>query len=339
MDSRSAAELGALMTEKLAGFQIAQALHAVARLGIPQALLDGPRTVADLAATAEVDEHLLGRVLHTLTGQGVFTHQPDGTVAVTELGATLAPGTRGSVYGTALFWMETHYAPFAALTDVLRTGRTASDLVNGMPFVDFLQTHPEHVPALTAAMADVTHGAQSEVLEGYRLPPGTVADIGGADGSVLAALVADEPDRRGWLVDLPAVAATAHEQLATAGLADRVEVLGGDFFESVPSAQVYLLSTVLHDWDDEDALRILGRIRAAAPPGARLVVVEVVLPDGDEPHLGKISDLTMLTMAGGRERRRSEFAGLLDRSGFVLDRVARSSVSGYSVLEATVRED
>lgn len=325
------------MTEKLAGFQIAQALYAVAKLGIPQALLEGPRTVTDLAADADVEEQALRRVVHTLTGQGVFAHEPDGTVSVTELGATLAPGTTGSVYGTALFWMETHYTPFAALTDVLRTGRTASELVHGTSFVDFLQAHPEHVPALTAAMADVTYGAQSEVLDGYRLPPGTVADVGGADGSVLASLSADESDRRGWLLDLPPVAATAYEQLAKAGLADRIEVLGGDFFTSVPSAQVYLLSTVLHDWNDQDAQRILERIRAAAPRGARLVVVDVVLPDGDDHHLGKISDLTMLAMVGGRERTLSEFTELLARTGFVLDRVARSSVSGYSVLEATLQ--
>lgn len=332
---RSGSELATRMATLLAGFQISQALYAVAKLEIPAALLDGPRPVTDLAAEAGVDPDLLRRVLHVLTGQGVFTHAPGDAFALTELGTTLTTGAPGSVHGLAMFWMETHYQPFGALLDVLRTGRTGTEIVHGQTFVEFLGSHPEHIPSLTAAMADMTSGPQAEVLSGYRLPPGTVADIGGADGSVLVALIADEPDRQGIVFDLPDVVASAPTRIAAERLTERVRPMGGDFFESVPSAEVYLLATVLHDWNDEDCLRILRNIRTAAAPGARLVVVDVVLPDGDEPHLGKIADLTMLTVAGGRERTRAEFTSLLTEAGFRLDRVV-GGAGTYSVIEGTL---
>ena len=333
---RSATELATEMTNLLAGFQISQALYAVAKLDIPAALLDGPHSVTDLATQAQVDPDLLRRILHVLTGQGVFTHAPDDAFALTELGATLATGTTGSVRGLATFWMETHYQPFSALLDVLRTGRTGTELVHGQTFVEFLGDHPEHIPSLTAAMADMTSGPQSEILSGYRLPPGIVADIGGADGSVLVSLIADEPDRHAIVFDLPDVVESARTRIADTNLTERIRTIGGNFFESVPKADVYLLATVLHDWNDEDSLRILKSIRNAARPAARLVIVDIVLPDGDEPHLGKITDLTMLTVAGGRERTRSEFATLLTAAGFNLDRVI-DGAGAYSIIEATLQ--
>jgi hypothetical protein len=333
---RSVAERAGEMTNLLAGFQVSQALYAVSKLDIPAALLDGPRSVTELATRAQVDPGLLRRVLHTLTGQGVFTHAPDDAFALTELGATLVTGAPGSVRGLATFWMETHYQPFGALLEVLRTGRTGTELVHGQTFVEFLRDHPEHIASLTAAMADNTGGAQSEILSDYRLPPGTVADIGGADGSVLVSLVAGEPDRQAIVFDLPEVVESARVRIDESGLADRIHTVGGSFFDSVPKADVYLLATVLHDWSDEDCLRILDNIRAAGHSEIRIVLVEVVLPDGDEPHLGKISDLTMLTIAGGRERSRSEFAALLTAGGFQVDRVIGGS-GAYSIVEASLR--
>jgi hypothetical protein len=332
---RSATELATEMTNLLAGFQISQALYAVAELDIPAALLEGPRPVAELAAQAQVDPDLLRRVLHVLTGQGVFTHAADDAFAVTELGATLATGTTGSVRGLAKFWMETHYQSFGALLDVLRTGRTGTELVHGQNFVEFIGSHPEHIPALTAAMADMTSGPKAETLSGYRLPPGIVADIGGAAGSVLLTLIGDEPDRQALVFDRPDVVESARARIAEHGRTNRIQAIGGDFFESVPWAEVYLLSTVLHDWNDENCLRILENIRNAAHPAARLVVLDIVLPDGDEPHLGKINDLTMLTVAGGRERTRSEFASLLSSAGFHVDRLIEGG-GAYSIIEATL---
>lgn len=268
-NERSSGALSAQMTGMLSGFAVSQALYVVAKLDLSTELLAGPRTAAELAEKSGVLEEPLRRVLHTLSGVGVVTHQEDGRFAVTDLGATLAGETPGSVRGTALMWMETHYEAFGELLGTLRTGRTGFALRHGQEFVPYLREHPEHLPGLTSAMAELNGGPRQALLSDYRLPEGeVVADIGGADGSVLAALLADDPGRRGVVLDLPGIVPAATARMSAAGLADRVSVVGGDFFAGVPSADVYLLSAVLHDWPDEDCARLLARITEAARPGA-----------------------------------------------------------------------
>jgi hypothetical protein len=176
------------------------------------------------------------------------------------------------------------------------------------------------------------------MLTGYRLPAGvTVADVGGADGSLLCQLLKDDPGRRGVVFDLPGVVTQAHANLEAAGIADRVELVGGDFFDSVPAADVYVMSEVLHDWDDEYGTRILHNIGKAASPGARLVLIESVLPADGTPHPAIMMDLVMLAMLGGRERTAADWEGLLESGGFTLDRIISSEGAVSSVIEATLR--
>jgi hypothetical protein len=187
-------------------------------------------------------------------------------------------------------------------------------------------------------MAGLTDGIKAQAVAGYRLPAGgLVADIGGADGTVLTTLLAADPDhgRRGVVFDLPQVVPAAHRRIDRLGLADRVAVVAGDFFQSVPPADVYLLSMVLHDWDDPAAGRLLGTIAAAAHPGARLVALELVVPPGNAPHMSKMIDLTMLGMLTGRERTAEEHAELLAGAGFTCDRVLATS-GPFSIVEATL---
>ncbi|MGH3857971.1 MAG: methyltransferase [Pseudonocardiaceae bacterium] len=328
------------MIELLAGFQLSQALYVVAKCDIASALVGGPRPVAELADATGCDPGALRRLLRTLAAAGLFTHHRDGTVALTPLGATLADDVPGSVRDLALMWMETHYAPFARLIDTMRTGVPAATVHYGRPFFDWLAEHPEQVARFTAAMADHTGGIKAGVLTGYRLPAGrTVADIGGADGTLLADLLTTDPDpsRRGIVFDLPHVVPAAPALLTARGLDARVTAQGGDFFDAVPAADVYVLSWILHDWDDIARTRILAGIAAAATSGARLVVIEMVIPAGDAPHPAKTIDLTMLGMLTGTERTRAEFETLLAAAGFTLDRlIPGSDGSPYSVLEATL---
>jgi hypothetical protein len=148
--------------------------------------------------------------------------------------------------------------------------------------------------------------------------------------------LAREPDRRGIVFDLPNIVPSAHKTLADHGLAGRVDVQAGDFFDSVPTADVYVLSSVLHDWDDEPCLQVLRTIRNAAAPGARLVVAESVIPPGDTPHPFKLIDLTMLVLSGGRERTAGEFDNLLDAAGITMDRIVPTPTP-FSFIEATIR--
>lgn len=325
------------MIQLVGGFQLSQALYVVAKLDIATLLDDGPKTVVDLAAACGAQPEPLGRLIRTLAPIGVFRHLPDGTVETTPLGATLSAKGADSARAATLFWMETHYLPFSELLHNVCTGETAATHYFGQPFFDWIVKDPERAALLSTAMANVTGGLRAGMFEGYRLPTGAVvADIGGASGSVLVRLLENEPDRRGIVFDVPEVVPDAQRYLEQQGLTDRVEVVAGDFFESVPPADVYVLSYILHDWDDDTCRRILGSIKAAAEPGARLVVVEGIVPPGDEPHFTKSIDLVMLAMQGGKERSADEFEQLLSSAGFTLDRIV-ATPSPFSFLEATLR--
>jgi O-methyltransferase domain len=324
------------MQQMLSGFLVSQALYGVAELDVATALLDGPRAVAELAAVTGADADALRRVLRFLAQFDVFRIDED-VVTLTDLGRTLADGTPGSVRGLARYWMETHYAPFSGLAHTLRTGETGATHYLGQPFFDWVGCSPHLAELQNAAMAGAGRNARGAMLDDYRLPDGaTVADIGGADGSLLCGLLAGEPHRRGIVFDLPAVVEGARETVRSAGLSDRVEVVGGSFFERVPAADVYLMSLVLHDWDDETAALILRGVAASARPGARLVLFEAVVPDGNWPHHSKLLDLVMLVMLGGRERSAGEWENLLASGGFALDRIL-SGAGQFSIIEATLK--
>lgn len=328
----------ARMAELLGGFELSQALYVVAKLDIASALTAGPRSVDDLAAVTGCHPDSLRRLVRTLSGVGVFTRRDGDVVALTRFGATLAAGTPGSVRDLALMRMEMGYAPFAELVHTVRTGVSAAIKHYGKPFFDWLAEDDERVALFTAAMSSFGDGVRGGALSGYRPPPGrTIADIGGADGTQLAALLDADPTRHGIVFDLPHVVPAARALLARRGLDQRVEVVGGDFFVQVPAADVYVLSTILHDWDDAAATRILHAIKTAATPGARLLVVETIVPPGDEPHYSKALDLTMLGMVTGKERTRPEYETLLAASGFTIDRVVPTpNPSPFSIIEATL---
>lgn len=327
------------MLRMVQGFELSQALYAVAKLDLATELVAGPRTVEDLAQRTGTHPDAVFRLLRTLTGFGVF-HQPNpGTFAITELGRCLAADEPQSIRNMTLMLVETHYPAFAHLEGTIRTGTPAATVHYGQPFMDWLAEVPERADVFSAAMADLTAVLKEATLDGYPLPPGDpVVDVGGADGSVLARLLQDHPGRSGVVFDMPGVVQAAEQRFGGSDLQRRVRVVSGDFFTSVPTGAVYLLSTVLHDWDDEAATALLRRIAESAEAGARLVVVETVMPDGDEQHYSNYSDLTMLAMITGRERTRSEFEALFNSAGFRFDRIAPARSAGtYSVLEATLR--
>lgn len=325
---------GVRMQQLLSGFAVSQALYVVAELGIATALVAGPRSVADLAREVRADPTALKRLIRFVTPIGVF--RTDGElVEVTDFGKTLADGPADSMRGMARYWMQTHYAPFTELLSTVRTGTPAATSYLGKPFFAWVAENERLAEIQNAAMAGGSRVARGDLLQTYRLPEdGTVADIGGADGGVLAELLANDPKRKGIVFDLPAVVEQARENLESAGLADRTTVVAGSFFEQVPPADVYVLSSVLHDWPDETSAEILRTIGASAKEGARLVLFEIVVPEGDSPHFTKFVDLVMMAMLGGRERTEAEWRDLLASAGFRFDRIVAGS-GIHSAIEAT----
>lgn len=324
------------MQHLLTGFEVSQALYVVAELGVATALLDGPRSIESLAAETHADSDALGRIIRFLTPLGVF-RSVEGGVEVTDLGRTLADGPADSVRGLARYWMETHYGPFSGLLHAARTGEPGAKKVLGKPFFDWVSESPRLTALQNSAMAGGGHALRGNLLDVYQLPQGqTIADIGGADGTLLAELLTRFPELQGTVFDLPGVVSKAADVLAEAGVADRATAVAGNFFvDTVPTADIYVMSVVLHDWDDASALTILRSVAKAAAAGARLVLVETVLPEGDGPHYTKMLDVTMLAMLGGRERTEKQWRRLLAEAGFVIDRIVPGSGIA-SAIEATL---
>jgi hypothetical protein len=321
----------------LSGFQVSQALYVLAKLDIPTMLREGPQTIGELAAATEVDADALGRVVQFAASMGLFRTEGD-RVELTELGAVLAEDHPQSMRWPAFYYMETHYAPFGDFLETVRTGKSTSMRFFGKSFWDWVSDSPERAELQNRTFENVTRSLRAGMFDSYRLPAGTVvADLGGADGAILAELLADEPDRRGIVFDRPDIVPAARKTLADRGLDDRVQTEAGDFFTSVPSADVYVLADILHDWDDDSCRQILRTIAESANPGARIVLIEAVIPPGNAPHPAKAIDIVMLAMTeGGRERTADEWQTLLDSAGFSLDRIVES-VAMYSFIEATPR--
>jgi O-methyltransferase domain/Dimerisation domain len=327
------------MVELLGGFRISQALYAAAALGVADQLVAGPAPVKALAERVGAHAPSLHRLLRTLASVGVFTEPQPGVFALTPLGQTLTSSQPGSMRDLAIMWMETHYAPFAELIHAVRTGRPAAEQLYGEPFFAWLSHHPEQASRFSGAMANLTSGGfktaaiASLPLGGTR----TIVDVGGADGTVLATILAGHPHMRGVLFDLPHVITDAPRTLARHGVDDRVDCVGGDFFESVPAgADAYLVSVVLHNWPDQQAQRILANIAAAGGSGGRLLMIEFVVPPGDTPHLSKMSDLNMLAMLDGKERTETEWRELLTAADFTGIEIHQTGTP-LSVIQATVQ--
>jgi SAM-dependent methyltransferase len=203
-----------------------------------------------------------------------------------------------------------------------------------MSYFQYLADHPESAATFNAAMTGWSAQVASAVVEAYDFSDcRTVVDVGGGHGTLLGAILAAHAHLRGILFDLPHVAASAAPFLVAAGVADRCETIAGDFFEALPSGDTYILAQILHDWDDERSQRILQNCRSAMAPAGRLLIVELVLPPGNEPSLGKLLDLHMLVLLTGRERTEAEYRDLLGSAGFRLTRVIPTR-SGASVVEA-----
>jgi hypothetical protein len=321
-------------------FRISRAAQVAAKLGLAGLMRDGPRAPADLAAETGTDPNALRRLLRALAGFGVFAEDAAGRFGLTSLAEPLrsdAPG--GSLRDFAILLGEPEsWRAWGALEHSVRTGRPAFEHVFGRPLFDYLAANPEPARLFDAAMASRSAQEAATFVAAYDLSDleGTVVDVGGGRGTLLAAVLRANPALGGVLFDLPHVAEAAREALAAAGLAARCRIETGDFFERVPAGgAVYLLHRVIHDWDDARAGRILAHCRAAMPPrGGRLLLLEAVVPPGNTPHMAKLLDLLMLVWPGGRERDEAEYRALLAAAGFALAQIVPTASPAVSVIEA-----
>ena len=311
------------LLEMIHGAWDSQALYAAAKLGISDALARGPRTPEQVSEVIGGDPDSVARLMRHLATLGLFTALDDGSYRLTAIGEAMRSDVTGSMCDMAL-WVGSpeHREHWNQLPYSVQTGKTAVQRIRGEGLFDYFNRNPALSETFNGAMTAVSSVANEPVLAAYNFSRfATIADIGGGHGSFLAGILKQTPSARGILFDLPSV--VEGNGLAELGVADRCEVIGGSFFESVPAgADAYLLRIVIHDWADAEAVEILRNVRAAIKPEGRVLLAEVVLPDHvTSRHPGTLLDLEMLVSVGGRERTRAGDYAELSKAGFELTRV------------------
>lgn len=332
MDAREAT---ATLMQLVNGYQVSQAIHVAAALGIADLLADGPRTSNDLAQAAGADADALYRVLRALASVGVLNEEEGRLFSLTPVGEPLRSDVPGSVHGWAVFVGRPYqWQAWSYLLHGARTGENAFQHVHGQDVWSYRADRPEESVIFDGAMKALTGASNSALVEAFDFSRfGTLVDVGGGNGALLAGVLASQPALLGVLFDQSHVVAEAGPVLDAAGVADRCRIEAGSFFEAVPAdGDAYLLKSIVHDWGDEDSIAILRVVRAAMAEGAALLVVERDLGAPNENPPTKFSDVNMLVATGGRERSRDEYAALFDSSGFRLVG-ATPTTSGHVVFE------
>ena len=320
----------------LTGYRTTQMLIVAARAGVADELAHGPRSVADLAAAANVNADALYRVLRGLASLGVFREVSDRHFELTPLAEGLRSDVPGSARSAALLYAETSWwEAWGHMYESVQTGKTAFDAVHGEELFEFLNRHPAVAARFNAHMVAGTEVEARLVVAAYDFSrAGRIIDVGGGHGILLGEILRTHPNLQAALFDQAAVVAGAPSRLQQVGVADRCALLSGDFFAAVPDGfDTYLLKSIIHDWEDERALLILRNCRRAMKGNETLLLVEHIVTRDNQPNVGKIWDMTMLVITGGLERTRDEHELLLRTAGFRISNVVPMP-SGASVLEA-----
>ena len=324
------------MLQIISGFWISRAVYVIGKLGIPDLLQSGPKTAAELAAATDTHAPSLFRILRALASVGVLSSAGDGRFAQTPLSETLVTDAPGSLRWFVVSELgQEHYPAWGNLMHSVKTGEIAFDNFFGADVWKYFQQNPEDAAVFNNSMSNMTAAANEAITSLYDFSQfGTIVDIGGGHGGLITAILKKNPEVKGMLFDAPEVIEGARPKIEAAGLSDRLETVAGDFFKSVPAGgDAYIMKWIIHDWDDEKSNAILTNCRSRMRANTKLILVDSVVPETDEPHFSKFIDLNMLVMTGGKERTETEFAELLAGAGFKLLRVIPTDLP-TSIIEA-----
>jgi SAM-dependent methyltransferase len=314
------------------GFAVSQALRVIIELGIPDLLAASKQSVDELATATQSDADALYRVMRLLAPEGVFREVLPRHFELTEVGAVLRSDRPGPGDYVRMINSEAYLA-FEQLLHSVRTGKPAFDKVFGSPRFDWLSEHPEQAALFQRAMVALSLGGNEAIADAYDFTPfARVVDVGGGHGQLLSAILARNPHLSGILFDLPSGVAAA--QQGAGGDLPRTEFVAGNFFESVPAGDIYVVKKVVHDWNDERAAVILRNCRKAMQPNGKVLLAETLVPLGDEPDGIKSIDVVMLVITGGLERTEPQYASLFGAAGLRLERVIQTR-GPISILEAS----
>ena len=322
------------MLQLISGFWIARCIYVLAKLGIADLITEEPKTADDLAAATGTHGPSLFRVLRALASVGVITQDDRERFGATPLSDTLRD-VPGSIRAFAMTELgEEHYPAWGELLHSVHTGGIAFDHAFGENCWEFFARHPENAKIFNDAMSGMTAQANHALHAVYEFAGiEKIMDVGGGHGGLITSILEKNPGMTGILFDSPQVIEGAKAKVEASAIADRCELVGGDFFQSVPAgADAIILKWIIHDWNDQQSVSILKNCHSALPENGKLILVEAVVPSTSEPHFSKFIDLNMLVMTGGRERTEAEFRQLYQDSGFKLTRIVPTE-SPFSVIE------
>lgn len=310
-----------VLLQMSAGYWLSQALYVAAKLSLADYLKDGAQSVHQLAEQTGTNPRALYRLLRALASFKVFAETEAGQFCLTPLANLLRSDVANSLRGAVVMNGEEHYQAWGDLLYSVQTGDSAFEKQYQMPIFQYLDQHPAAAETFDAAMTSYSTTETSAILASYDFSGfQTLVDVAGGQGSLLSAILQATPTLKGILFDLPAVIARAKPDPA---VMNRCELMAGSFFEALPAgADAYLFKHIIHDWDDQQSVRILQTCRRAMAPHSRLLLCEQVIPSGNQPFFGKMLDLNMLVMcSGGCERTAEEYQTLLQQAGFELTRI------------------
>ncbi|MFI7386547.1 methyltransferase [Streptomyces sp. NPDC049813] len=324
------------LLELAMGSMVTQAIYVAAELKFAEALVDGPLTPAELAGKVGAHEEAIARVLRLLASQGVFAGQEDGTYTLTPMADALRADHPMSMRDIAvLMGHPIHWEDWGHFLESVRTGEPSLPKLRGMGAFEYLEHNPEYGAVFINGMGSMSNTETYPVAGAYDFSQfGTVVDFCGGQGALLAGILQSAPDSKGILADPRVANNGAADFLAGQGVADRVTTHDGGLFDPVVTGgDAYVLKHIVHDWPEDKALEILRNVRAAMPPHGKLLLVEMVPTEDNEPHSAKLVDLWLMLLVGGKERTESQYADLLARAGFKLERVVQTAAA-VSVIEA-----
>ena len=324
------------MLRVVTNFWLSRAVYVAAKLGLADLLKEAPQTDEELALATQTHAPSLYRVLRALAGAGILIEDEQHRFTLTAVGAVLRTDVEGSLRAWITVQLgDEHYRAWGDSLYSVQTGEIAFDHIFGMGAWKYRAQNPAHAKVFDEAMANLTGIYNGAVLSSYSFSQfRRIVDIGGGDGGLLVAILQRNPDVKGVLVDVPHVAENAKKRIEGAKLGDRCQIVAGDAFISVPdNGDAYILSRVIHDWDDSRSLDLLRNCHRAMATDGKVILIEGVIPSGNESHIIKYFDLNMMTLNGGRERTAEDFNALLKAAGFNVLRIIPTATA-MSIVEA-----
>ncbi len=327
----------ALLLQLITGFFTSQAINVAAELGLADYLAAGMHSISDLAQAVDAHEGSLYRLLRALASVGVVSEVEPQHFDLTEVGYFLQTDVPGSLRALSLHNARVEWDVWRHMLHSIKTGETALRYVHGLDFFEYMQQHPHHGELFDRAMTGFVSQNIETILAAYDFTQfKRVVDVGGGHGTLMSAVLNTSPHTQGVVFDLPSVVMGAKQHLADAGLDHRCAFVGGDFFQSVPAGgDVYLLVSIIHDWDDERSITILKNCRQAMAAHGKVLIVERSLPPGNTPSFSKLLDLEMLVSLGGQERTDAQYRDLMAQAGLTVTNMLPTP-GPLSIVEACI---